>query len=172
MSFLQALSSFIVIELVSQQRIRKHVTVHRQACLAAICQKHVYLSWTSETPPEPAQVYDSVLQQWCPLPSKASQQRIPANIIHCYNDSIYHHLCAIVNLSSHKLLNFFFRYGQSDLFSSPHCFVLTLEFHFTMIRHVRSTYMSAVCRPLIAVKLVTHTHTYIHLKTSDLTTVT
>lgn len=78
----------------------------------------------------------------------------------------------IVNLSSHKLLNFFFRYGQSDLFSSPHCFVLTLEFHFTMIRHVRSTYMSAVCRPLIAVKLVTHTHTYIHLKTSDLTTVT
>ncbi len=85
---------------------------------------------------------------------------IPANIIHCYNDSIYHHLCAIVNLSSHKLLNFFFRYGQSDLFSSPHCFVLTLEFHFTMIRHVRSTYMSAVCRPLIAIKLVTHT--YIH----------
>uniref|UniRef100_A0A0E0PW81 EamA domain-containing protein n=1 Tax=Oryza rufipogon TaxID=4529 RepID=A0A0E0PW81_ORYRU len=73
-SFPDALSSFIVIELVSQQRIRKHVTVHRQACLAAICQKHVYLSWTSETPPEPAQVYDSVLQQWCPLPSKASQQ--------------------------------------------------------------------------------------------------
>lgn len=29
-----------------------------------------------------------------------------------------------------------------------------------MIRHVRSTYMSAVCRPLIAIKLVTHT--YIH----------
>ncbi|EEC80368.1 hypothetical protein OsI_22478 [Oryza sativa Indica Group] len=75
-SFPDALSSFIVIELVSQQRIRKHVTVHRQACLAAICQKHVYLSWTSETPPEPAQVYDSVLQQWCPLPSKASQQRL------------------------------------------------------------------------------------------------